>query len=616
MTAMNLRPKNDAKPRGLINRESDAIAILDLGGQYCHMIGRRLRDIGVRADIFPHDVPSEKLANYAGIILSGGPQSVYEVGAPTIDMKILQLGRPVLGICYGHQLLAKLVGSEVLAGHAEYGKSRLTLQKGDTLFRDTPSQQVVWMSHVDSVRTLPKDFEPLAQTESCQIAAYANLSKKLFGVQFHPEVAHTAFGRRMLENFSINICQIKHREHIKERVSRLLSDIRNRVGNRSVFFFVSGGVDSTVAFTLCAQALPREKVLGVYVDTGLMRKNETDELKTLLEIAGFGDRLRILDESPRFLRELKGVDDPETKRHIIGRLFVEVQTSAMRDYGIDQDDWLLGQGTIYPDTVESGGSGGTTALIKTHHNRCKEVMELIEQGRVIEPLSEFYKDEVRQIGAELGLDRRLTERWPFPGPGLAIRCLCRRQGSGPVTPVILPPRLSGYEAVTFPIKSVGVQGDGRTYRPVLAIRGPLDYEELESISTEMCNFDRTYNRVVAYVAGTVTKLSAGYVRAAMIDPARLRLLREADYVVRTTMHQSDLTHTVWQFPTVLIPVSFGDGETIILRPVNSEDGMTANFAHLPLDVLKLIGRKIAAIDGIDAVFLDVSDKPPATIEWE
>lgn len=617
MTAMNL-PAEIASP--LKKARSDkaaAIAVLDLGGQYCHMIGRRLRDIGVHADIFPHDVSGDRLADYAGIILSGGPQSVYEPGAPRIDKKILKLGRPVLGICYGHQLLAHLENCEVTAGKPEYGKSSLQLCKHDSLFENTPPRQIVWMSHVDSVQSLPNGFEALAKTDACEIAAFANFSKKLFGVQFHPEVAHTAFGKRMLENFVRNICQIKRREQIKERVERLLSEIRDRVGHRSVFFFVSGGVDSTVAFTLVARALPRDKVLGVYVDTGLMRKNETEELKSLLDSAGLGDRLKIRDESGRFLGQLRNVVDPERKRHIIGRLFVEVQAAAMHEYGIDHGDWLLGQGTIYPDTVESGGSGGATALIKTHHNRCEEIRQLMAEGKVIEPLAEFYKDEVRQIGAELGLDRRLTDRWPFPGPGLAIRCLCRDGDTDIlVNSVNLPERFKGYDAVRFPIKSVGVQGDGRTYREVLAVRGPLDYEQLSDITTEMCSMGRTYNRVVAYVSGKTLNLAKGYVKPAKLKDRRLNLLREADYIVRTVMQETNLTHAVWQFPTVLIPVSFGGGETIILRPVNSEDGMTANFGRLPLEVLKRIGDEIVALDGVDAVFLDISDKPPATIEWE
>ena len=592
-----------------------AIAVIDLGGQYCHMIGRRLRDLGIRADIFDHTVKSKQLTDYAGIILSGGPQSVSDSASPTIDRHILDLGRPVLGICYGHQLLAKLLGSSVARADAEFGRTRLELRKSDSLFRGTPKHQIVWMSHEDSVNDLPEGVELLAQTPACRVAAFGDFSRKLFGVQFHPEVVHTERGRDVLKNFGVTICGIRQREKIKDRVTRLLAEIRKRVGKRSVLFFVSGGVDSTVAFTLCARALPRKQVVGLYVDTGLMRKHETQELQSLLDSAGFGDRLTIRDESERFLTALRGVVDPEEKRHIIGRLFVEVQQEAVREYGVDHGDWLLGQGTIYPDTVESGGAGGTTALIKTHHNRCEEIKQLIASGRVVEPLAEFYKDEVRQIGKELGLKRQLTERWPFPGPGLAIRVLCGREEQ-PLRPIRLASRFKNYEAVHFPIRSVGVQGDGRTYSEVAAVRGRLDYKQLAEISTALCNIGRIYNRVITYVAGNVAEMRRGHVRPATMDPARIDLLREADYVVKKVMQAKRLTQTVWQFPTVLIPVSFAGGETIVLRPVNSEDGMTANFGRLPVPVLKLIGKKICEIDGIDAVFLDISDKPPATIEWE
>lgn len=595
-----------------------AIAVLDLGGQYCHMIGRRLRDIGVRADIFGHDVSSKQLARYAGIILSGGPQSVYDSQSFQIDEDILELGKPVLGICYGHQLIAHLKGAVVEPGSPEYGKSELRVGKReDILFEGTKERQIVWMSHGDSVQRLPDGMEPLAQTASCRIAAYADHNRQLFGVQFHPEVAHTEFGTKVLENFSRKICRIRSQENVADLVKRLIEEIRTRVGERSVFFFVSGGVDSTVAFSLCARALPPNRVLGVYVDTGLMRKNETEELTSLLSRAGLSDRLRILPKQKDFLRALAGVIDPEEKRQIIGRTFVEVQKAAMQEYGIDGDEWLLGQGTIYPDTIESGGHSGTAALIKTHHNRCEEIRQMIAAGKVIEPLAEFYKDEVRHIGEALALDHQLTERWPFPGPGLAIRTLCASvDGKAPVRPIKLGRKYKDYEAVRFPLRTVGVQGDFRTYRDVVAVRGPLVYDRLSDLSTSLCNLSGDYNRVIVEVAGKTSGLSSGVVIPATLSEERLALLRDADYIARIVMQRENLTNSVWQFPVVLVPVSFSGGESVVLRPVNSTDGMTANFARVRLAVLKDIGEEILKIDGVDKVFLDVSDKPPATIEWE
>jgi len=569
-------------------------------------------------------VRTDDLRDYAGIILSGGPQSVCHADSPKVDQDILHIGRPVLGICYGHQLLAKMLGSEVTPSKLESGKRTLEVLGKTDLFDGTPEQQTVWMSHGDSIKTLGDGLVNLARTRNCDVAAFADRENRFFGVQFHPEVAHTDWGRRLLRNFSRRVCAIQGDESVKERVARLVAEIRQKVGDKSVFFFVSGGVDSTVAFALCARALPRDRVLGVYVDTGFMRKNETEELVSLFKTLGLDDRLKIRWEKTLFLDYLGEEVDPEKKRKIIGRAFVEVQSAAMRDYGIDADHWMLGQGTIYPDTVESGGSTLATALIKTHHNRCDEIRELIEKGRVLEPLTQFYKDEVREIGRELGLDERLTNRWPFPGPGLAIRCLGWDQVPQTASPIELGSVLSTprrdqeltHRAVEFPIRSVGVQGDGRTYRRIAAVAGALDYDALEEISIGLCDAAGRYNRVIALVAGDTQKLHKAKVIPAHTDAERLRLLRDADNIVRTTMEERGLTDVVWQFPTVLIPVSLCGGESIVLRPVNSEDGMTANFARIPTEVLRNMAEKIKKLPGVDAVFLDVTDKPPATIEWE
>ena len=398
---------------------------------------------------------------------------------------------------------------------------------------------------------------------------------------------------------------------------RLLDTIRRQVGAGSVFFLVSGGVDSTVAFVLCARALPKERVLGLYVDTGLMRKGETDELRDNLRTLGLESRLLVRDESKRFMRALKGVVEPERKRKIIGKLFVDVQSDAMREHGIDAAHWLLGQGTIYPDTIESGGVSGQAALIKTHHNRVPEIRELMEQGRVIEPLAEFYKDQVRAIGIELGLGSRLTDRWPFPGPGLAIRCLCNAGGSDtPVEQLDLSPMgVSEFQAFRLPLKSVGVQGDGRTYRTVAAITGKLLYEPLQNLSSRLCNESDEFNRVVYFVRGVVG-LEHATLAAGGMEPERIARLREADHVVRRLLETEGLSEAVWQFPVVLVPVRLKGGESIVLRPVNSTDGMTANFARLPEALIQRMAEDLLKIGGIDAVFLDITDKPPATIEWE
>jgi GMP synthase (glutamine-hydrolysing) len=393
-------------------------------------------------------------------------------------------------------------------------------------------------------------------------------------------------------------------------------------GSKSIFFLISGGVDSTVAFVLCAKALSKERVLGLYVDTGFMREGETGELRRNLDSLGLGERLNIWDASNDFWGALKGKTDPEEKRQIIGRLFVDIQSKAMQKFGIDSEGWLLGQGTIYPDTIESGGSSGRAALIKTHHNRCEEIRELLRQGRVIEPLAEFYKDEVRSIGLELGLSGHLTNRWPFPGPGLAIRCICTSSLAEKAT--VLPHKIvttlddSGYRGVLIPLQSVGVQGDSRTYRKVVAIEeknGRVDYPGLRKLSSWLCNEHTESNRVILLVAGKHSVHEARVSPRGM-DPNRVETLRRADLIARSEIETAGLTDSIWQFPVVLAPISFADGESIVLRPVNSEDGMTANFAEVAREILQRIGERIVKLPGVDAVFLDVTNKPPATIEWE
>lgn len=598
----------------------NTIAIIDLGGQYCHLIGRRLRDLGIQSRIYRPDTPPKVLATHAGIILSGGPQSVYEKDAPKVKPGVLRLKVPILGICYGHQLLAQLLGAKVERGRGEYGSTKLSVLSPNSLFTKTPKEQTVWMSHTDTVTELPSGSLTLASTAQCRIAAFGDPAKGVYGVQFHPEVVHTEYGREILRRFVSLICGLKVKADVKDPIEPLVRDIRARVGEQSVFFLVSGGVDSTVAFVLCSRALPKERILGLYVDTGLMRKGETEDLRTNLAGLGLLGRLQILDKSTLFLSELQGVIDPEDKRRIIGRLFVQAQSDAMRQFGINSQHWLLGQGTIYPDTIESGGSRGLAAVIKTHHNRCPEIRELLRKGRVIEPLAEFYKDEVRELGRSLGLSPKLTSGWPFPGPGLAIRCLCSRtQVKAKPMSSALADLVGAYESALLPIKSVGVQGDARTYRQVVALRhrkGRLDYDDLQSLSTKLCNAHTTANRVIAFIAGNVNRLLDATVILSGLTPKRLELLREADFIVRSAMEQANLTESVWQFPVVLVPISFRGGETIILRPVNSEDGMTANFARLPANIVYRMAEEIIRLGQTDAVFLDVTSKPPATIEWE
>lgn len=578
---------------------------MDAGGQYCHLIARKVRESGVYAEVRPSDTPAGALADRRGLIISGGPSSVYEPGSPSVDPAIFELGIPVLGICYGHQLMAHLLGGIVARGEkGEYGLAILEHREPGPLLAGLPARHQVWMSHRDTVTELPSGFRLLASTATCPIAAMGDPERRLFGVQFHPEVVHTVHGRAILENFLFAICECRRDWSVRGRVAELEAQIRSAARERNVFFFVSGGVDSAVAFTLCLRALGAERVRGFYVDTGLMREGETQFVRELFERLAPGS-VCIVEAAPRFLSALAGVSDPERKRRIIGDQFIRIQQEILESGHLLEGDWMLGQGTIYPDTIESGGSG-QAAVIKTHHNRAPGVQRLLEAGCVIEPLSSFYKDEVREIGRELGLPEELLERHPFPGPGLAIRCLCADAEAA------MERRLEGWLA---PLRSVGVQGDSRSYGAVLVLDEPPS-SELEWRAAELVNRLAGINRVITLVASHAP-LETLRVRPASLTPERLARLRRADAVVREISRRSGFDRQVWQFPVVLVPLGGGERpDSVVLRPVDSVDGMTARAVIMERVLLDEMAAGLLAVPGISAVFYDLTHKPPATIEWE
>jgi GMP synthase (glutamine-hydrolysing) len=584
------------------------ITVLDTGGQYCHLIARKVRELGVYAEVRPSETPASELAGRKGLIISGGPSSVYDPGSPTVDPAIFEAGPAVLGICYGLQLMAYLLGGKVRKGDkGEFGLATLDLDtpSADRLFQGLPSRQQIWMSHRDVVTGLPTGFSVLGATGTCAVAAMAEPDRRLYGVQFHPEVIHTPRGTEILSNFLFNICGCTKDWDPKHRIPAIEDEIRRVVGDRNVFFFVSGGVDSTVAYTICLRALGPERVRGVYVDTGLMREGETEFVRSTFERLGAAN-LEIDRAQDFFLGGLSGVCDPEKKRHIIGEEFLQVQERIIQSRGLLDGHWMLGQGTIYPDTIESGGAA-KSETIKTHHNRVAGVQKLLDAGRVVEPLSSFYKDEVRQIGAELGLPTELLERHPFPGPGLAIRCLCAEAEAAPVrTP----------DGFIIPIRSVGVQGDSRSYAPVLAIDHTGSFAVLHDAATELTNRIHGINRVVSFVQGK-SPLEDLRVRPSSLDPERLARLRRADAIVRRLSESSGFECAIWQFPVVLIPLgSEASPDSIVLRPVESVDGMTAQSASMPESVLAQITDELLSDPNISSVFYDLTHKPPGTIEWE
>ena len=582
------------------------IVVLDTGGQYCHLITRKIRELGVYCEIRPSEIEPGRLEGCRGIVISGGPASVYEDGSPQVDPAIFHLGVAVLGICYGQQLMAWHLGGEVRQGQrGEYGLAWLELSAVAPLFEGVSGRFSIWMSHRDTVTAVPPGFTVLGQTETCAIAAMADPGRRLYGVQFHPEVVHTEHGMEILSNFLFGVAGCEKDWNPRAQALRIEQEIREAAAGRNVFFFVSGGVDSTVAFTLCLKALGPDRVRALYVDTGLMREGETEFVTGVFESLGQGI-FAVEHAEERFLGALQGVTDPEKKRHIIGEAFVGVQQAILESGHFLDRNWVLGQGTIYPDTIESGGTAKAD-LIKTHHNRVAGIQKLIADNRLIEPLRLLYKDEVRELGRELGLSADLLGRHPFPGPGLAIRCLCSERQS-PVE------RLE--EGWLAPVRSVGVQGDSRSYRSVLVLAEGLADAGIHERAGSLINRLPGINRVVA-LAAAHTPVCDWETRPAWIDALRLGRLRRADAIVRRLCHESGFDELVWQFPVVLVPLGAGaHPDSVVLRPIHSVDGMTARAVAIPPALLARMCGELLAIDGLNAVLIDLTHKPPGTIEWE
>lgn len=620
-----------------------SIVILDFGGQYAHLIANRVRRLGAFSEIRVSETPAKELKGAAGIILSGGPQSVYAKGSPTADHGIFELGIPILGLCYGHQWLARALGGTVSPGTTkEYGPTTLTADTDSPLFRGLPGQFTVWMSHGDEVTTLPKGFTATAKSAVCSIAAMSDEQRRIYGIQFHIEVTHTEHGMEILRKF-VEMCRPAPWgiDSYADRVGREIEkEMQGRPGGasvRKVFMLVSGGVDSTVAFTLLNKILGPSRVQGLLVDTGLMRKDEIKEIQSAFNKLKITN-LHVEDASEEFFKNLKGVYDPEEKRKSIGQTFLDVQARVSEKMGLtkdtgfkDQDaggEWLLGQGTIYPDTIETGGTRHADH-IKTHHNRVDAVQRMIDAGRVIEPLKELYKDEVRMLGEELGLPKELVWRHPFPGPGLGVRILCVASGEDHYEPSLGAPRrgartdVSGPGAIAvphavLPVRSVGVQGDGRTYRHAVALfsRHPCTVTpEHKALATSIPNSNKEINRVL--LCTSHDRPVDFHITPGFVTRERADLLREADAIVSDEVRAADLYSTIWQFPVVLLPFGAKKGnQSIVLRPIVSVDAMTANAFILDPPVLETITRRLIDLKGIDTVFLDLTNKPPGTIEWE
>ncbi len=510
---------------------TQSIIILDFGSQFTQLIARKVREVGVYAEIHPYTTSIEKLRSFnaSGIILSGGPSSVYEEGAPHSSKEVFELGVPVLGICYGLQLIAYQLGGEVnRSAKREFGRAHLHISDHADLFRDVPEKSQVWMSHGDSLTKIPDGFDVVANTENAPICAVRNRERRIWGIQFHPEVYHSTEGASILRNFVVGICGCATDWNAGSFIEREIAEIRARVGDQSVICALSGGVDSTVAAVLLHKAIG-DQLHCIHVDSGLMRLQESATIERLFR-ENFSMSIDVLDASDVFLTRLAGVSDPEQKRKIIGNSFIELFEPEARKFNDAQ--WLV-QGTLYPDVIESVSVKGPSQTIKTHHNvgGLPEKMHL----KLIEPFRELFKDEVRAVGRELGIPDWFIERHPFPGPGLAIRVL------GAITPQLLD------------------------------------------------------------------------------------LLRRADEIYLEEIRKAGLYNEIWQAFAVILPIQsvgvMGDERTyenvVALRAVTSTDGMTADWYHMPYDVLAHISNRIInEVRGINRVVYDISSKPPATIEWE
>lgn len=613
----------------------DKIAVVDFGGQYVHLIAMKVRAAKVKAEILQPDDATEKFHGFKGIILSGSPSLSAKDEDAGWNKEILDLDIPILGFCFGHQEIAKKYGGTVShADNCEWGHTMLHINRPHALFEGLSMKEVVWMSHFDTVQTLGPDFEELGYTQTVMMdtdskeekrgpnAAICSDKLKRYGFQFHPEVDTTENGDKMIANFALKICECKASWDMKAFMRKSMEDMAKQVGDRGVFLLVSGGVDSTVCAAFFHKFLPAGKLKLLHIDNGLMRKDESKDVVQYFADMGMADSFTFVDASEEFVTALQGVSEPEKKRGIIGNTFIEVFEREARKLGLD--GFLLGQGTIYPDTIETGGTKRAD-LIKTHHNRVPLVEQMIRDGKVIEPLVELYKPEVRELAVELGVKSELIGRHPFPGPGLGVRLLCSMGTQEAPCNEALSKVLKRFEGkgmtgTILPIKSVGVKADLRSYeRPCLISCTSKDpaWDLLVEVARVVLRDVPGVNRVIWNLQPGSSPFEVKD-REAYMTRERLDLLREADQIVMDGLRRHNLYDVIWQCPTASIPCSIGGTgrELIVVRPVDTQRAMTAKPAKLPAKLLDELRKQILALPGVAGLAYDLTSKPPGTIEWE
>ena len=599
------------------------VRVIDFGGQYTHLIAKRIRNLNVYSEIVPHSISASMLRDSDAIILSGGPSSVNDDGAPLCDPGVFNLDIPVLGICYGMQLIAKRFGGRIeQVEKREYGNTQIRIKTYSRLLEGLGVEDDVWMSHGDSVVSYGYGgFDVLATTNSGLLAAIGNDSRRIYGVQFHPEVTHTKKGDRILGNFLFNISECEPDWTMESYIEKTQKEIEERVGNNDVLVLASGGVDSTVAATVTTNKLGPDRVHLLHIDNGLMRKDESYHVEQALRKAGLTN-LRVADRSSDFLGALYGITDPQEKRRIIGNVFIDVMEDELEKMGLDWNNLIFMQGTLYTDWIESGGGvGGEASQIKLHHNVSPRVMELIKQGKVIEPNKWIYKDEVRAVGELLGICKGLVWRHPFPGPGLGIRLVFNPYKPDnfevidkDVSAIAGDHGLGGY---IVPIATVGVQGDERSYRNLAIISGGRDMKKAKTVASEIVK-----NTPVNRVAYSISDTAATIKTRVEINDERLFLLREADNKATELLDKHGIYSDISQMPVVMFPDHADEkyrGPAIGLRPVITDDFMTARPAipgkDMSWEYFDDICKYTAEL-GLGRVVLDLTDKPPGTIEWE
>ena len=616
----------------------EKLAILDCGGQYTKVIDRRVRELGVKSEIFPINVKSENLKEYKAIILSGGPNSISNNERLKFDEDIFELGKPILGICYGMQLISDYYGGVIDNNVVkEYGQNKIWVDNTIPIFNDMNENQNVLMSHGDTVRVPPKNFKVIGKSGEA-IAAIGNIDKKIYGLQFHPEVDLTEEGTKILENFIRIVAQYENFYALDDRIESSIKMIKEKVKDNKVVVLVSGGVDSAVTAALLVKALNPDNVYAIHIDSGFMRKNESNIICENLKKLGLKNLIRenaknyffntVVEIDGKNVGPLVNIVDPEIKRQIIGELFIKIANNVIERLGLDPENTFIAQGTLRPDLIESGNPdiSGFAHKIKTHHNDVEIVRKARKKGLIVETNSDWHKDEVRKVARMLGLDESIASRQPFPGPGLAIRLICHNKEEEVIITEDEEKQINEIVSLTqnhvqiIPIKSVGVQGDCRSYKNLGILYGNglnFEWDNTTFLAKKITDSIDTINRI-AYIINKNNIDEPIKCFDMKINDECVDLLRELDNIVTTNLEGSKVSQTF----AVLVPIGITKKYSVVIRTFVTSDFMTGRAGKIGLEVDKYkIENIINEIekrfnDKIEFVMYDITEKPPATCEWQ